>query len=202
MLEERAALGDRADVAARHPGKADEVRGRLQPTPSRKIVLTGEPRGRLDRRHIVDRVRRLAVRLVQIRLLGGREVVRKVRDGAPVQLERLAATRHGARGLRARQRRPVRLRPKAGALEMDAGVDVGGALDQPAELADPRMEPAQLRGRDDAVQRVAKQLMTEVVEALIEEVERVQERLLDQLPQRRVELLERAVQAPRRRPPG
>ena len=64
------------------------------------------------------------------------------------------------------------------------------------------MEPAQLRGRDDAVQRVAEQLMTEVVEALVEEVERVQERLLDELPERRVELRERAVQAPGERPPG
>ena len=71
----------------------------------------------------------------------------------------------GARGLRARQRRPVRLGRRPARSKWSEAWISECALEQPAELAGPRVEPAELRRRDDAVQRVAQQLMAEVVEA-------------------------------------
>ena len=115
-----------------------------------------------------------------------------------IQLERLATAGHRARGARAGERRPVCLR-RAGP-RARSGPRRGSRTRRPAA---PRTRPARAWRRRSSdgghgrVQRVAEELVAEVVEAAVEEVERIQERLLDQLRERRLQVGDRTVQAAR-----
>jgi len=76
-------------------------------------------------------------------------------------------------------------------------VDLGRPVEDRAELARPGMEPPELTCLDRPVQGVPQQLVAEVVVATIEVVERVQERLLDELLDRGVEVADRPVEQAR-----
>src|SRR6185295_10354174 len=84
-----------------------------------------------------------------------------------------------------RQRRVVCLAPKPGALVVDRGVDLRGALEPRPELTRAGMEPAPIRRRDRAVQRITEELVPEVIQAA--KAGRIKDELVDQLLERRLE---------------
>ena len=79
---------------------SDQRARRLDRHPRLEVVASRQPRRPLDDLDVVDREGGLAVGLVERRQLRGREVVGDVGGGAPVQLERLVAAGHRARGPR------------------------------------------------------------------------------------------------------
>jgi hypothetical protein len=84
---------------------------------------------------------------------------------------------------------------------MTRGVDRARRLERHDELGSLRVEPSELRLRDGAIDRIAQQLMTEVVIALVDVLERVQDRRVDELVKRRLELGRSADRpSPRSRP--
>jgi hypothetical protein len=72
-------------------------------------------------------------------------------------------------------------------------VDFVRADEQRNELSSASMQATQLRGRDRVVQGIAQQLVSEVVVAVVDLLERVQERARDELVQRRIEVADRAI---------
>jgi hypothetical protein len=62
-----------------------------------------------------------------------------------------------------------------------------------AELARPGVEATKLRGRNGVVQRVAEQLVTEVVIPAVDGLERKEDRTLDELLERSVQILDLAI---------
>ena len=114
------------------------------------------------------------------------DVVGDVVDGASIELEGLAVGGQ-PRGIAGAGQGGIEgLATEAGALVMDRGVDLRCAFEPRPELTRPGMEPATLRVRDRPVQRVAQQLMTEVVQPA--QARRVEDELVDQLLERRVQL--------------
>ena len=193
--QELAAVNRGTDVAPRARAQDDEHVRRVQRPAGLEEVAAGETCRLLDHRHVVDRHRGLAVPLVEDRELVGLEVLRQVGDGAAVELERLPPTGDRARGARPGQCCPVGLRSKTGPLEVHRRVDLRRADQERPELGRAGVEMTQLGRPDGGVQRVPEELVAEVIEAAIEEVEREQERLLDQLGERRLQVGDRTIQA-------
>ena len=85
-----------------------------------------------------------------------------------------------ARALWTAERKASRLQPRA--LVVDRGVDLRPALQRLAKLTRPRVQPATFRLRQGPVDRVAQQLMAEVVQAA--HARCVEDVLVDELPER------------------
>ena len=126
--------------------------------------------------------------------LDGIEVVGHVVDGPPIELERLAAGRQPGGLAGPGERRVEGLAAKPGALVVDRGVDLRRPLEPGPELAGPGVVPAPLRGRDRAIQRVAQELVPEVVQPA--ESGRVEDELVDELLERRLDRGRRHVHDP------
>src|SRR6185369_3918297 len=106
-----------------------------------------------------------------------------VLDGTAIELERLATGRQPGSLTGSRQRRVVCLAPQAGPLVVDRGMDLRGTLEPRTELAGACMELPPVRRRDRAVQRIAEELVPEVIEAA--KARRIEHELVDELLQRR-----------------
>jgi hypothetical protein len=76
-------------------------------------------------------------------------------------------------------------------------MDHAGGLEGHDELRGLRVEPALLRCRHGVVDRVAEQLVAEVEVALVDVVEREDERGLHELLDRGLDVLQRAIDHPR-----
>ena len=170
-------LLDRPDVAARHAGEVDEVAAastrpaRLEEVAAR---LAGAPStaGTLSTAKAASQYPAYSSPSSAAgRSSGG------VGDRPRVQLERLVPAGDGARRPRARD--APRGRPGARSPARSKWTDawISEAPDQRPELAGAGMQATQLARLDGAVQRVAQELVAEVEEALVEEVERIQEGL-------------------------
>ena len=122
------------------------------------------------------------------------EVVGHVVDGPPVELERLAPRRQAGGLAGTGEGRLERLAAEAGPLVVDGRVDLRGALQPRPELARPRVVAAALRGGDRPIQRVAQELVAEVVQPA--DAGRVQDELVDQLLERRLDRVRRQVHDP------
>ena len=164
---------------------SDERRDRLG-WPTELPIDLGRALGRPGSRVVLlDRQRLLGVVGQDRRPFGGIEVAGHVLDGPAIELERLAAGGQPGGLTGARQRRVVRLAPQAGALVVDRGVDLRGALEPRPELTGAGMELAPIRRRDRAVQRITQELMPEVVQAA--QAWRIEHELVDELLERRLE---------------
>ena len=108
-----------------------------------------------------------------------------------IELERLTVSEQprGVPGARDRCRKC--LPAETGALVVDGRVDLRRSFELGAELAGPRVEPAALPGWDRAVQRVAQQLVPEVIQAA--QPRRVEDEVVDELLERLLERLRRHI---------
>ena len=122
------------------------------------------------------------------------EVVGHVLHGPSVELEGLAPCRQTRRLACAREGRLERLPAETGPFVMDGRVDLRRALQPGSELACSRVVAAALRGGDRPVQRIAQQLVAEVVQPA--DAGRVQDELVDQLLERSLDRVRRQVHDP------
>ena len=76
-------------------------------------------------------------------------------------------------------------RAKTGSLVMDGRMDLGRSLEVGPELTGSRVKTTSLRGRDRAIERVAQELVPEVVEAA--NAGRIEDEVVDELLERRIE---------------
>ena len=129
-------------------------------------------------------------------MLFHRQVRRHVVDRPLVELERLLAGRDPARLAGGGERGAEGLGSEAGALVVARRVDDARPIEVHHELSRLGVEPAQLRRWHGAVDRIAQQLVSEVVVAAVDVVEGIDDRRVDELLERRLELGKRPVDDP------
>ena len=134
---------------------------------------------------LLDRQGLVGAGLQDRRALEEIEVVGHVVDRAAVELERLAPRREPGRLAGTGERRVEGLATESRALVVDRRVDLRRALEPRPELAGPGVVAATFRGRDRPVERVAQELMAEVVQA--PDPGRVEDELVDELLERRLD---------------
>jgi len=117
-------------------------------------------------------------------------------DSAPVELEGFAMCGQPDGFFSARLGSVEREFIEPGALEMERGVDLGGADERGAELASSCVIDAPIAFGDGAIQRVAQELVAEIEVADVDDVEPVQEPVIDEFLERCVELVDRQIITP------
>ena len=143
---------------------------------------------------LLDRRSLARVCIEQRRALPVIEVVRGVVHGASIELEGLAMSRQSGSVPGSHGGCLVRLAAEAGTLVVERGMDLRRAFEPGAELGGPSVEPPSLRGRDRPVERVAQQLVPEVVQ--VSGPGRIEDEVVHELLERRVERLGRHVHDP------